>query len=357
MRIKVLFTGGTIGSSVNEDAVISTDSATAGKLLLENYFKKSKSAVRKDVTFDVSEPYSCLSEDLTIDTWNMLIAALKEIPLQDYDGIIITHGTDTMAYTANLLSFLLCGIGVPVVLVGSNHVITDPRANGNQNFSDAVDFIALNKCPGVYVIFSGQVYLGSRIMQCRPFTDDYASVSGVNFGTMKNGSFTAIIGGFNPPVEQIRFISGKNTPMIHAFPQLIPGSVMMISPYVGMDYRDIQPGPQVSALLHGLYHSATACVGNAGPLAENSFLSLCKACEEKGVPLFIAPFKQALLEDEAQYSTTNEMLKYGVQMLCDVSMEMAYVKLLAAIALYKNEPEKWVPFVNNSIFFERLIEY
>jgi L-asparaginase/archaeal Glu-tRNAGln amidotransferase subunit D len=357
MRIKVIFTGGTIGSSVNEDAVISTDSATAGKLLLENYFNKSKSSVKKDVVFDVSEPYSCLSEDLTVDTWNTLIDALKEVPLQEYDGIIITHGTDTMAYTANLLSVLLCGVGVPVVLVGSNHVITDARANGNQNFSDAVDFIALNKCPGVYVIFSGQVYLGSRILQCRPFTDDYASVSGVDFGTMKNGDFKHTSGGFNPTPEQIRFLSGKNTPMINNFPHLVPGSVMMLHPYVGMDYRDLQPGPQVRAVLHGLYHSATACVGTDGPLATTSFLSLCTACKEKNIPLFIAPFKEAFLHDEAQYSTTNEMINNGVQMLCDMSMEMTYVKLLAAIALYPENKEEWAKFINKSIFFERLIEY
>ena len=92
-----------------------------------------------------------------------------------------------MAYTANLLSTLLAGVHLPVVLVGSNYVLTDERANGNQNFSDAVDFIASRSYPGVYVIFSGRVYLGSRILQCRSFTDEYPTVSGADFARMENG--------------------------------------------------------------------------------------------------------------------------------------------------------------------------
>lgn len=355
MRIKVLFTGGTIGSSVSEDAVISTATETAGKLLLENYFAHSKSAYKKDVTFDVSEPYSCLSENLTISTWNTLINALKEIDFAAYDGIVITHGTDTMAYTANLLSVLLCGYKIPVVLVGSNHVLTDPRADGNQNFSDAVDFMLSEKLPGVYVIAQGRVFLGSRILQCRSFTDDYASVSGADFGVMKRGSFDWTEDGLNPSAEQIHFNSGKRTPLLTTAPTLLAGSVLMVKPYVGFDYRDIQPGAQVKAVLHGLYHSATACVENGDPSSDNSILSLCKRLQESGTMLFIAPFKEALLADEAQYATTNELLNYGVQMACDLSMEMAYVKLLLAVALFGSDAEKCATFINDSIFFERLI--
>ena len=348
LRIKVIFTGGTIGSSVSGDAVISTDSEAAGKLLISNFLTKSDSKNRDEVEFVAEEPYTCLSEDLTVDTWNKLITALRGVHCDHYDGIIITHGTDTMAYTANLLAVLLAGVHLPVVLVGSNHVLTDERANGNQNFSDAVDFISSHSYPGVY--------LGSRILQCRPFTDDYASVSGVDFARMEGGKVCPIEDRFNPTEEQVLSVSGALNPLLYTIPPLT-ASVMLVQPYVGLDYRDLRPGAGTRAVLHGLYHSATACVGQSGPLAPASILSLCKRCSEKKLPLFIAPFKQSLLEDEAQYETTSELLKYGVQMACDMSVEMAYVKLLCATALYGADSEKCARFVSEQFFFERLIEY
>lgn len=355
MRIKVLFTGGTIGSSVGE-GVISTDTAAAGKLLIDNYLKHSTSPNRDKVDFVVEEPYTCLSEDLTVETWNKLIVALRGLHWDHYDGLIITHGTDTMAYTANLLSILLAGVHLPVVLVGSNYVLTDKRANGNQNFSDAVDFIASRSYPGVYVIFSGRVYLGSRILQCRSFTDEYPTVSGADFAHMENGKILPVEDRFNPTEEQVLSVSGALRPLVYEIPPLRP-SVMLLQPYVGLDYRDIRPGAQIQAVLHGLYHSATACVGEDGPLSQNSILSLCKRCQEEGKLLFIAPFKQALLENEDQYATTSEMLRYGVQMACDMSVEAAYAKLLIATVLYGADGEKCAAFMNQNFFFERLIEY
>ena len=355
MRVKVIFTGGTIGSSSSE-GVISTDTAAAGKLLIENFLKKSDSQNRDKVEFSVEEPYTCLSEDLTTDTWNKLIEALRRVPFNQYDGIVITHGTDTMAYTANLLSILLAGIRIPVVLVGSNHVLTDERANGNRNFSDAIDLIASRSYPGVYVIFSGRVYLGSRIMQCRSFTDSYESVSGVDFARMKQGKVTPIAHSQNPSEEQVLSMAGALSPLLYKVPALT-NSVLLVRPYVGLDYRDIQPGAHIKAVLHELYHSATACVGQNGPFSDSSILSLSRACKENGRLLFIAPFKEALLAEEDQYSTTSEMVKDGVQLALDMSCEAVYTKLLLATALYGADREKCAAFVNANFFFERLIEY
>jgi len=138
MKIKIIFTGGTISSRLNEN-VISVETENFSKMqLIENFNKASNFA---DIEFISSQPLNVLSENMSINNLNTLINEIKNTNFSEIDGIIITHGTDTLGYTANILAILLAGIKIPVVLVSSNYILSDEKSNGNDNFFNAVDFI------------------------------------------------------------------------------------------------------------------------------------------------------------------------------------------------------------------------
>ncbi len=160
MKIYVIFTGGTIGSSVN-DGWISPDSTTK-KQLIENYKQK----FGNEIDFVISEPYSILSENLDAKNLNNLINEVRNGISQDFDGVIVTHGTDTLQYTATALSFALGNSCIPVFLVSSNYPISDERANGNINFEAAVEFIKQAYGNGVFVTyrnFDNRTYIHAGI--------------------------------------------------------------------------------------------------------------------------------------------------------------------------------------------------
>ena len=156
MNIQVLFTGGTIGASVQGD-YIRTDER-APYMLLSMYQKSQTKLGNADClpTFHTKTPYTLLSENLTGNTLNQLISSLSESITNNYDGIIVTHGTDTLQYSAAALSILFETCNIPIVLVSSNYILDDPRANGLVNFSHAVDFIQQSsgkKQGGVFVSY------------------------------------------------------------------------------------------------------------------------------------------------------------------------------------------------------------
>lgn len=139
MNIAVIFTGGTIGSSIQQNYV-STDSQMPYHLL--EMYNESQAKDNPDFPhFITVEPYTTLSEYMNGSHLNLLIASVREQLTREIDGIIITHGTDTLPFTAAALGMCFAYAKIPILLVSSNYILDDPRANGLTNFAAAVDYI------------------------------------------------------------------------------------------------------------------------------------------------------------------------------------------------------------------------
>lgn len=140
MNIAVIFTGGTIGSTI-QDQYVSTDTQAPYRLL-SMYGQSRNSCLSKEaVDFTTYAPYTTLSEYLDGSHLNKLIACIRNVLATDTDGIIVTHGTDTLPYTAAALGMVFAYSKIPIILVSSNYILNDPRANGLVNFATAVDYI------------------------------------------------------------------------------------------------------------------------------------------------------------------------------------------------------------------------
>lgn len=96
----------------------------------------------------------------------------------DYDGIVVSHGTDTMAYTASMLTFMLENINLPVVLTGSQVPMNIPLSDAPDNLNLAFT-AALNCAPGIYLAFNRKVMRGCRSVKVR--TTSFDAFESVNF--------------------------------------------------------------------------------------------------------------------------------------------------------------------------------
>jgi L-asparaginase len=145
MRLLIIFTGGTIGSSVKDGYICADPDNMAG--LLEMALD-CNAGETDGLDIEVVNPYTILSETLDGTHIAALVKCINE-NVSACDGIIVCHGTDTLQYTAAALGFAFEDSDVPIVLVSSNYVLDDPRANGLENLKTAVEFITgRSKVPG-----------------------------------------------------------------------------------------------------------------------------------------------------------------------------------------------------------------
>ena len=188
MRILVVFTGGTIGST-KTDGVISPDKSNS-YLLLDLYEKFDRS-----VDFVCVEPYTILSENLSGENLCLLYDCITANDFEKYDGVIVTHGTDTLQYTSAFLSYLFGLCKIPIVLVSANYPLADKRSNGFYNFRAAVDFVRAKLGKGVFVAYKNygenpKIHLASRIIAHNAYDDKIQSVFNEFCGEIINGTFT-----------------------------------------------------------------------------------------------------------------------------------------------------------------------
>lgn len=335
-KILLMLTGGTICSFVNSEGFKEAEVDKAAPLLINNF--KINNADGPDIEFDVEAPLNVLSENMTIGKWNVLLNALSKVKWNDYDGIIIAHGTDTLAYTASLLSIVLAGCKVPVFMVSSNFDLGDIRANGNQNFKAAVELIAKGIVPNVYITYKnsdGTTYLhkGAEITQCQNYTWNFHSKNMVDYKAFNTNEETKI-----------------NREMLVKQIQCLKNNVLMVEPYVGIDYSTYNLDGK-KAVMHGLFHSSTACVDivNDGDIIENSsVVYMMNICKEKGIGFYMAPFERELLTDETMYSSTGILLSHGAIPMVGMTKEVCYAKLLVAYSIFTDE-KRIVEFLNEEI--------
>ena len=112
-QIAVLFTGGTIGSRRLDEHRVNL--GTAPYTLLTQH---EEECPQSGVTFLTGEPLHLLSENMHPQHWVAMERAVRTLPLDTLSGVVLTHGTDTLAYSAAALSLLLSDLSIPVLLVG-----------------------------------------------------------------------------------------------------------------------------------------------------------------------------------------------------------------------------------------------
>ena len=310
-QILLISTGGTIGSTVNAGTINTSNNA---QLKLLQLFQQQDS--HNDIEFDCRQPLQILSENLVPSVWQTLIHAIEAENLKNYHGLIITHGTDTLAYTACVLSFYFHALNMPMLLVSSDYPLDDIRANGLKNFTCAVEYIRQAQPTGVFVPYQNhgqemQLHLASRLTSSLQLSSDFYSVQNKPFMIFKNKQF----------IKQFEIISSDIT--VSLKPDF-NANILLIKPYPALNYSNLNL-QNVNAVLHDLYHSGTACVTNQWG-EQYSLIEFLKRCKVEQIPVYLAP----MIYSKNAYQSTRELLNYGAIPLWNISLEVAYTKILIA---------------------------
>ena len=160
--ILLIYTGGTIG--MKEDPTVQALMPFNFSQILEEVPELNKFAYKIDTfTFDPLIDSSDVEPSLWIS-----LAGLIEEKYDDYDGFVILHGTDTMAYSASALSFMIEGLTKPVIFTGSQLPIGMPRTDGKENLISSVEIAAAKDenghaiVPEVCICFDNILMRGNR---------------------------------------------------------------------------------------------------------------------------------------------------------------------------------------------------
>ena len=318
-NILLVFTGGTIGSQI-ENGIIDTRQSAGFRLIQlfqQNYPDQTQ------VCFKTLQPVQILSENLHPRTWRDVIAAIEAEDLSGFDGIIITHGTDTLAFSASAFGVYFNRLKIPMLLVSSELPLENPNANGLKNFICAVEYIKQKRDAGVFVPYQnpGQVmhiHVATRLGSCLPLSADFISVQSKPFATFENGVFLE-----NHPLPATK---NNEFRLKNQFAR-----ILLIKPYPGLDYAHFNLD-QVDAVLHDLYHSGTACASEQWGTG-HSLIAFSRLCRENHIPLYLAP----AINSDAAYSSTHQLLTHGAQMIWNTSLETAYAKIALAHASFDDK--------------------
>ena len=163
--VLIIYTGGTIG--MKEDPMDGTLKPFDFSQIKEEVPELNKFAVKID-----SYTFSPLIDSSNVEPslW-VCLAEIIEERYEEYDGFVILHGTDTMAYSASTLSFMLEGLTKPVVFTGSQLPIGVPRTDGKENLISAVEIAAAKdekghaRVPEVAICFDSQLLRGNRCVK------------------------------------------------------------------------------------------------------------------------------------------------------------------------------------------------
>lgn len=149
------------------------------------------------------QPFNLDSTNVYAPHW-LKIAEIIEDNYNLYDGFVVTHGTDTMAYTAAALSYLIQGSRKPIVLTGSQKSVYSRDTDARRNLADAFLFCADERAYGVRIVFDGSVILGTRAKKTRTRSfNAFASIDFPAIAVMRDGRPYYFIEGEKPVGEPI----------------------------------------------------------------------------------------------------------------------------------------------------------
>ncbi|MBO5981257.1 MAG: asparaginase [Clostridia bacterium] len=305
-KILMIATGGTIACRRTEKGL----TPLMGSSDLLKYVPDVKSVCHADTL----QLYNVDSTDIRPHHW-LGIAKTVADNYEKYDGFVITHGTDTMAYTAAALSYLLLSSPKPVVITGAQKPVDMENTDARINLYDSFVYASDDDASGVHIVFDGKVILGTRAKKTR--SKSYNAFASINYPEVARVSDGQVRHYIKQEKREKAFFGALNTRV----------SVCALAP--SMDS---------GALKYMLANSDAVIIetyGVGGIPAEGGFETAIREGVEKGVTVVITT--QVLNEgsDMAVY-LVGKQIKEDLCLLeaYDMTHEAALAKLMWILARY-----------------------
>ena len=306
-KILILATGGTIACKRTEEGL--------APMLSSEELLSLVPSIRRIADVETKTLFNLDSTNMRPEHWIQMMRAVRE-NYASYDGFVICHGTDTMAYTAAALSYLCQNLKKPVIITGSQKPIEEDNTDARVNLEDSVRYAAYDESFGVSMVFDGRVIAGTRARKMR--TKSYNAFDSINFpqlAVIQDGQIIQYIREVKPVGQPVFY--EKLNEKIFVF-KLIPG----MSPDVLMELKNHYDGFVIES--YG--------VGGIPWEGSYSFDEVLHTLEEEGKILMMAT--QVIHEgsDMSVYQVGKVAKeRYEVMETYDMTLEAAVTKLMWAM--------------------------
>lgn len=312
-KILMLSTGGTIVSEHTESGLVPAHSG--------EYLLKKIPELKMVCEVECRQIMNVDSTNMQPEDW-IMIAQSVYTAQDNYDGIVITHGTDTMAYSACAVSYMVRNLKKPVIFTGSQIPLADEGSDAKRNVLDAF-YTAISGIPGVYIVFHGRIIQGIRAQKMHTFDlDAFHSINAEDIGSVIDGIVT--INRTIPMPEAELILDTKldsNIVQLKLFPGTDPELLHTI---IDMGYR-------------GIILEAFGCGGIPD---EGRSLAVClKHAKEYGTAVLITSQCKYGSVDLTVYDVNVQAAKLGAISAYDMTAEAAAVKLMWVLGHAKNLDE------------------
>lgn len=305
-KIYVAYTGGTIGMQ----ATAAGYAPSAGHLL--EAINAEPDFFREEMPEFVINEYSPLidSADMSPADWQRIANDLHN-NYHDYDGFIVLHGTDTMAYTSSALSFMFENLSKPIIITGSQIPLSQLRSDGYQNLLNALYIAAHYPISEVGLFFNNQLFRGNRAVKVS--ADSFAAFDSPNMRPLLQAGI------------DIKLISGELSEPSDAAIQLHPITAQAIG------VIHLYPGISTELIEHILEQPVKALiiqsygVGNAPQ--RQDLLDCLKRADSNGIVMVNCSQCAKGSVDMNGYATGSGLSQCGVISGHDMTLEAALTKL------------------------------
>ncbi len=305
-HIYIAYTGGTIGMKPSSQGYV----PAAG--FLGETLKKMPEFHREEMPHFTLHEYDNLidSSDMNPSDWQRIADDIAH-NYDDYDGFIILHGTDTMAYTASALSFMLEDLGKPVIVTGSQIPLAELRSDGQVNLLNAL-FIAANyPIAEVGLFFNNRLLRGNRSRK----------VDADGFNAFDSPNFPPLLeAGINIRLNAGTLATAPPTKLVVS--QVVAQPIGLVSLYPGISHEVIKNTLQqpVNALILLSYG-----VGNAPQ--HPALLEQLRHARDKQIPVLNCTQCMRGRVNMGGYATGHGLAEAGVLPGSDMTPEAALAKL------------------------------
>ena len=288
---------------------------------LQDQILKTIPEIRRIAKIDVIIPFNMDSSNIGIEQWEEL-ASILDVNMNQYEGFVIIHGTDTMVYTASALSFSLRNIQKPVILTGSQRPLSFLRSDARNNLIDAIELATMN-IPEVLIVFGQKIMRGNRTKK--------TSIS--NYDAFESPNYP-LIGEIGIKINLYK----KNILNIQDAYFLNKGfrpDIMVLNVYPSLNPDLLMP------LLNSKCTAYIVRGFGAGhlPNTKPDWMPFVKEAVQKGKLVFIGSHAPHGAIDLDLYESGRKSKDLGAIGLDDMTIEAAYVKLMKIAAMTDNQQE------------------
>lgn len=319
-KLLLVHTGGTIGMNLEGEP----DQNNAFGKQLEKYCPSLFEMA--DVTSEILMNKD--SSNLASGDW-VAMARLLDQKKDDYDGFLITHGTDTMAFSATALSFILRGFNKPVMFTGAQRPLVDPRSDGPRNLVHSAQIALEAKIKEVGIFFDSYVLRGNRSRK----------VSSLSFGAFSSPNFPPLAH-VGVKVDYSRYLEIPNS--VYKLRTELNQNVFSFSIFPGLDVEAIKPALKK-------YEAVVIQAFGPGdvPTENSKLINLISELSRENIHVIISSQASSGEVDLSLYEAGRAARQAGAITSLDMTWEAAVIKAMHLLGQKLSKEEFKHQFTTN----------